>query len=189
MSFAKETKRDLCGKVIENECCKRALLYGILLFSNTFSHSKIKLITESEPLKNLCVSEIKRQFGITPNEYESEKGTKDNRYSSYKLTVSQRGDLARIFDLLDFGYDESLVKIKKEIISCRECERAFIRGVFLSSGTVSNPEVSYHLEMTTPYMELSKGLSKLLKKQGLEPNISVRNNDFVIYYKDGEKIS
>ena len=40
---------------------------------------------------------------------------------------------------------------------------AFLRGVFLSCGTITNPEKEYHVEFVVPYMNLANDLQDLLK--------------------------
>ena len=46
MSFASETKTELCRSGLNKSCCVRAELYGILLFCNSFTSSGIRILTE-----------------------------------------------------------------------------------------------------------------------------------------------
>ena len=46
MSFASETKTELCRTGLNKACCVRAELYGILLFCNSFTSSGVRILTE-----------------------------------------------------------------------------------------------------------------------------------------------
>ena len=46
MSFASETKTELCRAGLSKACCVRAELYGILLFCNSFTASGVRILTE-----------------------------------------------------------------------------------------------------------------------------------------------
>ena len=64
-------------------------------------------------------------------------------------------------------------------------KRAFIRGIFMGSGSINNPENKYHLEIKLNDNELSQGLITLLKQYG----INVKSIEKAIYIKDSEEIS
>lgn len=64
----------------------------------------------------------------------------------------------------------------------------FARGAFLVSGTISDPKSSYHLEISTPYTNLTKDMISLLSDIGFPPHSTVRKSSNVIYYKDSEQI-
>lgn len=48
MSFAGETKGELCRTALNRKCCTQAEAYGVLLYCNTFSGREIRIITENE---------------------------------------------------------------------------------------------------------------------------------------------
>lgn len=69
---------------------------------------------------------------------------------------------------------------------------AFLRGIFLSCGNISNPETEYHLEFCCPTSELSDILIKILSENqnlNFEPKFVFRRNSYVIYSKNGDKIT
>lgn len=68
------------------------------------------------------------------------------------------------------------------------CKKAYIRGAFLSSGSVSNPEKSYHLEFVNNNYRNIIDLQKLINHFDIESKIVERKGHFVIYLKEGEKI-
>ena len=48
MSFSSQTKERLCAEKIKNRCCRRAMLYGLLLFAKHFSEEEIVLYSENK---------------------------------------------------------------------------------------------------------------------------------------------
>ena len=64
-------------------------------------------------------------------------------------------------------------------------ERAFVRGIFLGSGSINNPNNKYHLEIKIDNKQLINDLINMLKQW----DINVKSLDNSIYIKDGEEIS
>ena len=64
-------------------------------------------------------------------------------------------------------------------------KRALVRGLFMGSGSVNNPENKYHLEIKIENSELIRILIETIK----EFNINLKFLDKAIYIKDGEEIS
>ena len=64
-------------------------------------------------------------------------------------------------------------------------ERAFVRGIFLGSGSINNPENKYHLEIRIENKRIINDLISILKKY----DVNVKSLDNSIYIKDGEEIS
>ena len=64
-------------------------------------------------------------------------------------------------------------------------ERAFVRGLFLGSGSINNPNNKYHLEVKIENNKIINDLISILKKY----DVNVKSLDNSIYIKDGEEIS
>jgi DNA-binding protein WhiA len=71
----------------------------------------------------------------------------------------------------------------------REKSVAYLRGAFLSSGSVSSPETGkYHLEIASTYQEHAHDLMMLLFKFRISSKILERKNKFLIYLSNAESI-
>ncbi len=81
------------------------------------------------------------------------------------------------------------IRIPKELMERDCCQRALVRGAFLSGGTVIDPRKNYNLELVTPYAELSGDLLRLLKEIGFPFKQVVRKGKYVLYLKNSESIS
>ncbi len=191
MSFSSDTKTQLATIEISKKCCKRSLLAGMLMFSNVFQSDKIKLITENENVAELYKSLLSELYNITTNEYITEKHTNpdDDKkpYKSYKITAVSARQLKPLKELNPPGVP-SCYRVNHGIFECENCRKSFIRGAFLASGTVSDPVSSYHLEIYTPYMNLSKDVLSVLEDIKLPARQTIRGSAVVLYYKDSEMI-
>lgn len=67
-------------------------------------------------------------------------------------------------------------------------QRMFIRGLFLACGMVSKPVKSYHAEFVIGNEALASAAAKLLSNHGIEPKLTKRKQNFVVYIKEGEKL-
>lgn len=68
------------------------------------------------------------------------------------------------------------------------CKRAFIRGAFMASGSMSDPNKAYHFEIVCRTPEQASRLQELMKEFETEPKIIQRKNHYVVYLKDGSQI-
>jgi DNA-binding protein WhiA len=191
MSFALDTKASLVvfSEGLKHDCCRRAELYGILSMAGVFSRQKCKLVTTSEELANLTMKWLSSLYGIAGNLYITERKSGDvDERRSCKITIPQKKDLERLFNSFCYKADDPLTQIKREMLRCAGCEPSFVRGAFLSSGTLINPDKGYHLEMSIPSIELADSFATLLAEAGFEPKRMIRKNENVLYYKDSEDI-
>ncbi|MEE0865456.1 MAG: DNA-binding protein WhiA [Clostridia bacterium] len=64
-----------------------------------------------------------------------------------------------------------------------------IRGIFLGSGSINNPENKYHLEITFKQEKNLSEIGDILKKLGINSKSMKIKNKYSIYLKEGEEIS
>ena len=88
------------------------------------------------------------------------------------------------FNIMNFSYD-----VPEELLHSDLCKRAYIKGSFMGSGSISNPEKSYHAEFVSNKEVQSKTLIELLNKYGIIGKNIYRKNNFVTYIKESEQIS
>ena len=68
--------------------------------------------------------------------------------------------------------------------------RGYLRGVFLSSGSINDPKTSrYHLEFLINKSEEAVFVQKLLNTYSLNAKLLSRDKGFMIYIKEADKIS
>ena len=76
MSFASDTKTELCRTGFPRACCVRAELYGILLFCNTFTAREVRILTEHPGFLQRSEKLLRRAAGIAADERSGEGGGK-----------------------------------------------------------------------------------------------------------------
>ena len=190
MSFSSDVKKELCSSCSVEKDTLKAELYGMLLFGKTFSEEKIIFTTENKYaakritflLQNLYMPILEKQTSLH---------TKINEAHLYKIIVLSPDDCKRIFD--DFGHLKSQItlRVNRAYVFSDELSAAFLRGVFLCCGSISDPMKCYHAEFCVPHKNLSIDLCKILKEItecDLTPKTVVRNGSYVVYFKGSEQI-
>ena len=64
-----------------------------------------------------------------------------------------------------------------------------IRGAYLGSGSINNPERKYHLEIGIAKKNNAEKIVEYLKNYDIKSNIIEKKSEYAIYLKDGEQIS
>ena len=107
-----------------------------------------------------------------------------------KYFLETNNEINQKIDLIkrDLSLDQ---EIPKEYIYADEfLIRAYLRGLFLSSGSINDPKKSqYHLEFIVDNLNYAKFISKLLNKFNLKSKYLKRENKYMVYIKEAEKIS
>ena len=183
MSFSAEVKTELCRTLPTRVCCARAELYGVLLCCNTFTPREIRIITESEDfaqrLPRLLAKAFDMEFDRLPSEEEQK--------FIFQITAAEK--LAGIIDALGFDpHQNSVLHINFGLLEEECCRGAFLRGVFLSGGSMTDPTRQYHLELATSHAQASRELQALLTDMGHRPRQVMRGGYQVTYFKTSDQI-
>lgn len=190
MSFASEVKKELLSIEDSSNCCKVAMLFGILQNSSdiVFNRNGIKIVVKSHILS--VIQQLKtflsKKYNVeTLVKYGNENNINKLRY--YYLDVT--GDTNQIIE--DFylspisEINSSLPIIKKEC-----CKSAFLRGMFISKGSINDPRKNcYHLEITCKNFEQANLVKYIFNTNEIDAKIRERKNSYVVYIKKSEEIS
>ncbi len=182
-SFSSEVKSELCALPFGRECCRRAELYGFLLLAGQFDKTGVRLATEHAGAAARFVRLLYLVCGV-------EAAVSAGGSGEGKLyTVSADGEGARVTAEF-FGRDRQSITLRCDISQIENecCAAAFLRGAFLSAGSINSPEAGYHLELVTPHMKLAEDLVTLIRAYYFEPRTLMRKQNCVIYFKDSSEI-
>lgn len=185
MSFSSDVKTELCKLTVSKKCCAIAECYGILLYSNTFSNTGIKIITESRPFAKRLSKLFRTAFGFSIN--SRSENVSDN--GKLIFTLTEKDKLDKIFDT--YGYDKAKAfahHINFGVLEDSCCCQSFIRGAFLAGGSVTDPEKRYHLELVTGHYSVSREACPILLEMGFTPKTTDRNGNYIIYFKQSDAI-
>lgn len=103
-----------------------------------------------------------------------------------KLSLTE-DDENRIMQTIKYRRGDTTVDAL--IIKSHCCRRAFLRGAFLSIGSMSNPEKGYHLEFVCSDTEQAGQLVEILLVYEIKARIVARKKYQVVYIKESEEIS
>ena len=111
--------------------------------------------------------------------------------NGYSYILDVRNKISLILKDLSIVYDGKYMDIPLEYIyGDDDLVRAYLRGVFLSSGSINDPKTSkYHLELLVNSLEYAEFISKLLNDNDLNSRIISREKKYMVYIKEAEKIS
>ena len=181
MSFSADVKQELCRAPMSRKCCAQAEAYGILLYCNTFSPGEIRIITESDALAQRLPALFKKAFHVTFDRLPDGEG-------KHIFLISDPEKLESIRQ--SFGGDQRALAlhINYGVLEENCCRIAFLRGAFLSGGSVTDPQKGYHLELSTSHQSVSREMVALMRDLDLEPKDAPRKGNAVIYFKQSDRI-
>lgn len=149
--------------------------------------NNINITIENNAVARRVFKLFKEIYGINPS--ITVRNKKLGKGLTYILNISSRID--EILEDLSIMNNNKYLSIPEEyIISDEESLRAYLRGVFLVSGSVNDPKTSrYHLEFILDNKEYANFINKLLNFYNLNSKIIKREKNYTVYIKEAEKIS
>lgn len=171
MSFSSEVKEELAKRISSARHCRIAELAAIMNFCGQYGRDEKGGFTIGFQTENEAV--VRKGFTLLKKTYNIEDSV-SLREQDVKNILQKLGNLEE---------PVSPLLIKN---SC--CQRAFLRGAFLSVGSMSAPEKGYHLEFACPSEAKAKQLQKLIKGFDIESKIIPRKKYYVVYLKEGAGI-
>lgn len=189
MSFSSQIKDELCQKISAARHCQLAELAAILQFNMKchMEDGRMQLVihSENEGTIRKCFTILQKAVNI--------ESVLDIACDRQSITVTDSELIRRILQAVKL-WDEESGYLERESVDSRLltqecCRRAFIRGCFLSAGSVSSPEKFYHFEIVCTKEDLAKQLQSLFSGFGVEAKIVQRKRYHVVYLKEGDQIS
>lgn len=182
MSFCAYVKNELSRINVDEKCCLEAEVSAIISV-NSLSDKKVKpdssnlkITTENAAFARRTYSLIKELYGISP-EVICRKSIKLKKNTTFMLIIQNYNK--------DYEVTEETIenKIKEDC-----CKRAFLRGAFLAAGSISDPEKTYHLEISVKSLKIAKFLTLTINSYNLNSKIIKRKGNYVVYLKEGDHI-
>lgn len=197
MTFSTLTKNEISKIVITNKCCQLALLSALIKMTGTvqihgFNKIGVMLSTENASIARMLFSLLKSCFEINTRVVvrKNRHLKKNNNYSLYVDTDMGSHEILRAAGILQES-EKGLklnYKLPHHLIKKACCRKAYLRGVFLGGGSISDPEKTYHLELVTNNEDYAEDIKELLNYYDLGAKVVVRKGNYVVYIKEGEHI-
>lgn len=185
MSFSSEVKNELFKNLSNDRHCNIAELAAIINLSGRVFKGVVKIQTENALVAKKCFSLLKKTFDINC-EVLIRKNNQLKEKHIYFLFVTDRKKAAKLLSAI--GFKDNVKYISPLVVSGTCCRRAYIRGAFLSCGSITNPEKTYHLEFVNTDRDHACALMDIVNSFDMDSKITVRKGYFVLYLKEGEQI-
>ena len=203
MSFASETKNELARIEPEKKCCQLAEISGFLRVAGSLRLAgggkfRIVITTENPAIARHYKKLIREYFGIETR-LEIGEGTavgksRSSRHYAYSITIDPENLSEQILRetgilLIKEGNNYISDGIYSGIIKTKCCRKAYLRGLFMGTGTMSDPEKSYHLEFVCHSETLANDLKKMINSfVDLSAKVARRGNSYIVYMKKADYI-
>ena len=183
MSFSSNVKQELCRLPINRKLEAAAELYGILLYCNAFTADLVRITTESRDLAERLPRLMKKVFGFSFDQEPEESAGK------LLFVMESQEKIHKMF--AQFGLSAArdvTLHVNYGMLEEDEERLAFLRGAFLSGGSVTDPAKRYHLELTTSHYKVSRETCALLLDAGFSPKETTRGGNSILYFKQSDMI-
>ena len=186
MSFTSTVKEEITR--LESNRLECIAELSAILRNNADVIGDIVITVENNSVARRIFKLIKSIYDVTPIVTVRKRFNFNNNFS-YILRIKSKKDI--ILDDLSIVVDNVYQNIPREyIITDDECLRSYLRGVFISTGSVNDPKTSrYHLEFIVDDYDYGVYVSELLNKFNLNSKVIKREKNYMVYVKEAEKIS
>ena len=151
--------------------------------NGTINKNEITLPTENHFIVERIKNTIKYLYDIDVDA-EIISNLNFSKRQLYQIVINKKIDKI----ISDLCLKEEIVP--EYIVGGNEEIRAYLRGAFLSSGSINDPKTSrYHMEILVTQPEEAVFIQKLLNIFDLNAKILGREKGYMIYIKEAEKIS
>ena len=194
MSFSGKVKEELSRQNSIARHCQIAelsaiiSLCGIIKISETDKYMVV-IHTENVAVARKYFTLLRKAFNI----YTEISVRVSPKMKIYTIAIKRHEDAVRVLQatkLIEDNWDiqENLSVSGNLVIQKECCKRAFIRGAFLATGSISDPEKFYHFEIVCSNMEKATQLQKIIRNFNIDAKTVERKKHFVVYIKEGAGI-
>ena len=196
LTFSGKVKEELSRHWSESRHCQIAETAAIVtmcgkVMIDSMEQYSVKVRTENLAVARKYFTLLKKTFNID-TEMHTLKTTSTGNLA-YTVTVKKHEDAIKVLKALqlmteDGDIQEEFAPEQNPIVYKSCCKRAFLRGAFLSAGSMSHPEKSYHIEFVCAVQEKARQIRALMKSFGLDAKIILRKKSYIVYIKEGSQI-
>ena len=180
MSFTSDVKNEVSK--LNHERIEMIAELSVILKNNANIGESIKITTENPSVARYVYSAIKQLYGIS-SKINVRNGYNYTKNYIYIIEVSKK-----LRDIIkDLSLDTNIPR--SYIIDDELSKRAYLRGLFIACGSINDPKKSrYHLEFFVDDSEYAEFIKGLLNEYDLNSKVLKRENKYMIYIKEAEKI-
>ena len=180
MSFTNTVKNELVELPL-NKIELTSVLSGFLKNSIS-SERNLKITTENAVIARFIFKTIKENYDVYIK-VSVKKGYNYNKNYIYNLDIADKKNIVN-----DLCLDKTIPE--DYLLDDDDLKRSYLRGVFMGCGSINDPKTSqYHMEFVFENINYALFINNLLNDYNLNSKYLKRDNKYMVYIKESEKIS
>lgn len=193
MSFTTEVKEELSR--VEPMCshCDAATLAALIriegsIFFNGPGKFRLEISTDVPQVARFIIRTLHSRYALKTD--LTMRRSVLHKTPNWLIEVPTQPRLTEaLFDLGIIGEEGLKRGIDPRLVQKSCCASAYLRGVFLGSGFISNPRGDFHFELTVESQTMANDIVDLLATKDIHAKIVERRNTYTVYLKSGAAIS
>ena len=196
LTFSGKVKEELSRQWNGEKHCQIAEIAAIIsmcgkVMIDSRDRYAVKVRTENISVARKCFTLLRKTFNIEAESLVTINKSKGN--ITYTVVIKQHEEAMKVLQAArlvdgDGEVSEEFSTSRNLVVHKSCCKRAFLRGAFLASGSMSHPEKSYHIEMVCASQKKAEQIQKLINSFGLDAKVILRKKSYVVYLKEGSQI-
>ena len=191
MSFSGMVKEELSKQISTARHCRIAETAALLCACGRLTAGgKLRFQTENDAVIRKYFTLLQKTFNID-TEIAVRENCQMKRGNVYFMEIADPEKIRTILQGTKLTADktgDSFYAGNSLLTQQSCCKRAFIRGAFLASGSISDPEKGYHFEIVCPEAKKAEQLRDLIGSFQIDAKIVLRKRSYVVYVKEGAQI-
>ena len=187
MAFSDDVRHELARVIPSARCCRVAELSAFYELSGFLLGRQNQFLDFNTSFPFVARKILLMLTGLYPDlpTQVLMKRSRSRRSQVCTVRVLGRANAGQVYQ--DFR-DQSVLE-DGGVPRKKCCRRAYLRGAFLASGSITNPERTYHLEFSTEQSRLADKILATILSLDLDAGITQRKGSLVVYMKDGGQIA
>ena len=196
MSFSSEVKEELSEQIASGRHCRLAETAAILSLCGKIVITEndrycVKIQTENLAVARKYFTLLRKTFNIE-TDISIRRNAHLGKNRIYSVCVKQHEDALRVLKatklLTEDGEIGENLSVVGNVVVQNPCRRAFLRGAFLASGSISDPEKFYHFEIVCATEAKARQIQSIMATFDIDAKIVIRKRYYVVYIKEGSQI-
>jgi DNA-binding protein WhiA len=180
MSFTNQIAEELLRLPVKKTCCRKALALGLALAARREERGEV-LYLYDEQVALLAESVLSRVFRADTTLTRTVRAGRETF-----VLIFRSAAVSAFLETVDAAASDLREAVG---FRCAVCEAHFLRGVFFTCATVTDPRKGYHLEWILPTEGRADALSSLLLETVGKAGRARRGTRYGVYYKNNGAIS
>ncbi|MFR7747343.1 MAG: DNA-binding protein WhiA [Eggerthellaceae bacterium] len=193
MSFTTEVKEELSR--VEPTCshCDAATLAALIRIEGSIflagpGKFRLEISTDVPQVARFIIKSLHERYALKTD--LTMRRNVLHKTPNWLIDIPNQPGLSEALNDLGIVGEEGLQRgIDPSLVQKQCCASAYLRGVFLGSGFISNPRGDFHFEITVESQTMAHDIVELMATKDIHAKIVERRNAYTVYLKSGAAIS